>query len=455
MSLLTYLEKYLPFIKSLKAHANEQAKIILIASVPCYLVALVAIKQSGASWYLFFFFAISMGLLILYATLAGRHKADYQLQTLANLVEALIDGDYTLRGRPQSNPAFQELLELINRLADTLNHHKLKAEESQLLLEKIIGQMDTMLIATDNQDQITMLNQSATEWLGTNLKSTNATLQSLGLNQLKRKGSRDIVTFDNQTISGEYILFSDSFISDNQKFNLYLLTRADGLLKQKERQAWKSLLRVLSHELNNSLTPISTFSNTLKRKLSREKGISDIPKFKRGLEVISERAESLSKFITSYSQLTHLPEPVRENYQWQEQIPKLTELFIGTRFTFEFADAREQTINVDPKQFEQVLVNLIKNAVESMSASSANTVVMSAQFNAQRFILRIKDSGTGIANSENLFVPFYSTKAEGNGIGLVVCQQIILNHEGSLRLQNRQDGIDGAEAIIELPLRAN
>ena len=449
--MLRWLSRKYPRLKRIRAHANEQAKLILVASVPCYLIALVAIRQSGASWYLFFFFAISMGLLILYAAVAGRQRADYQLQTLSNLVEALIDGDYTLRGRQQSNPAFQDLLNLINRLAETLNHHKLKAEESQLLLEKIIGQMDTMLIATDEQGQLTMLNHSAEDWLQTKLNETPIFLKQLGLEKLRTGESSEVIQFQQENLSGEYILFSDSFISGNQKYFLYLLTRAERLLKQKERQAWQGLLRVLSHELNNSLTPISTFSSTLRRKLEREQNISDIDKFKQGLEVISERAESLSKFITSYSQLSHLPKPSYEDYPWREKIDKLSKLFPSVQFKLNFDRQLPEFIRVDPKQFEQVLINLFKNALEAMHEQPEKLIEVEAMASSRNFEISISDQGTGISNSENLFIPFYSTKKQGSGIGLALCQQIIINHDGNLTLQNRVDNC-GAIASLQIPI---
>lgn len=448
--MLHWLGQIFPRLNRLRAHENEQAKLILIASIPCYLIALIAIRQSGASWYLFFFFAISMGLLILYAAIAGRQRADFQLQTLSNLVEALIDGDYTLRGREQSNPAFQELLNLINRLAETLNHHKLKAEESQLLLEKIIAQMDTMLIATDENGQLTMLNKSAENWLQTTLSNKPINLKQLELEQLQTADSSEVIQIQQEQLSGEYILFSDSFISGNKKYFLYLLTRAEKLLKQKERQAWQGLLRVLSHELNNSLTPISTFSSTLRRKLEREQDINDIEKFKQGLEVISERAESLSKFITSYSQLSHLPKPSFEDYPWREKIGKLTQLFPSVQFEFDFDQQIPNNIWVDPKQFEQVLINLFKNALEAMQDCKEKIIELVASTDKQSFQLSMMDHGPGISNSENLFIPFYSTKKEGSGIGLALCQQIILSHSGTIELKNRKN-LRGAEATITLP----
>jgi len=447
---LNLLEKFSPNFKGLKKHANEQAKLVLLASIPCYAITLVAVHLAGATWYLFFFIAIILAMLIAYATIAGRQKADYQLQTLSNLVEALIDGDYTLRGRTQSNPAFQELLELINRLADTLNKHKLKAEESQLLLRKIIDQMEPMLIAINESDDISMINASAKRWLGSEYISSERLSDKI-LIQLESTSNSEVIQFRQDDLNGEFILFSDNFISENQKHRLFLLTRAEKLLREKERQAWQGLLRVLSHEMNNSLAPITTFSNTLKRKLERENSFEDIEKFKNGLSVISERADSLSNFITSYSQLSHLPPPQKSAYTWQEKIKGLGNLFPNSQFKYSFSGDLPNSIEVDAKQLEQVLINIFKNAQESMQGKDKNLIEVEAKSMDGQLKLLIKDSGMGISNSDNLFIPFYSTKKSGSGIGLVLSQQILLNHEGNLELRNRHD-CSGAEAVITLPL---
>ena len=434
-------------------HSVEQARLILLASVPCYAIALIALKLAGASYYMLFFIGILLGLLIIFAAVNGRQKADYHLQTLSNLVESMIEGDYTLRGRKQSNPAFQELLDLINQLADTLNLHKIKAEENQLLLEKIIDQMQPMLIAIDELQNITLINESAKQTLGQNLKVGSKLSDETTL-VLADAANGQVIKLNTQGSLAEYILYSDRYISENKHHRLYLLTRAEKQLREKERKAWQGLIRVLSHELNNSLTPIATFSNTLLRKLERESVISDPQKFSSGLSIIRERAESLKQFITSYGELSHLPMPKQTNFDWREKLQHLTKLFNQYQFTIYFSDHLPTTIQADPAQFEQVFINLFKNAVESMreiNEASAQVIELDAKLNNGMLSIIVKDRGTGIANLENLFVPFYTTKSSGSGIGLTLCQQILHNHNGELKLINRLDG-PGAEATVTLPL---
>ena len=437
-----------------KGYANEQAGLVLVASVPCLFLALVSLRFAGASYYLISFFAIIFVLLIAYAAITGKGRANFQLQTLSNLVEAMIDGDYTLRGRKQSNPAFQDLLNLINQLTDNLHKHKLKAEESQLLLEKVMQQMDALIIATDNRGLLAIMNEAARR--GFNFDSDLSKgyqLKDIGMEELLEKEHSGVIKIRRNNIAGEYFLYRDRFYSDNKEHQLYLLTRADKMLREKEREAWQNLLRVLSHELNNSLTPIATFSNTMLRKIKKEKQVSDVEKFTDGLYVIKERAESLNQFITSYSQLSHLPKANMQPYQWRNKVIQLMSLFEDCIFEHELSVNREFdfSIQADPQQLEQVFINLFKNAKESMSESSSKVIEVSAQYDDKYLELKIKDNGMGIANPDNLFVPFYTTKKSGSGIGLTLCQQIMQNHNGSIQLNNRANQ-QGAEVLLQLPI---
>jgi len=454
LNLAARFAQILTKLNQFKGHANEQAGLVLLASLPCLILGLVCLRLAGSSFYLISFFAIIFGLIIIYAAITGKNRADFQIQTLSNLVEAMIDGDYTLRGRSQSNPAFQELLSLINQLSDNLHKHKLKAEESQLLLDKIMQQMDALVMAVDDAGHLTMINDAARNKLG--FHSTllgQHSLDEIGMEQLNDCEESGVVRFAKENITGEYFLFRDQFYNDNKTHQLYLLTKADKMLREKEREAWQNLLRVLSHELNNSLTPIATFSNTMLRKINKENQVSDINKFKDGLSVIKERAESLSQFITSYSQLSHLPQANKQNYFWRDKIIQLTRLFGDCVFKHELTNDERFSflIQADPQQLEQVFINVFKNAREAMALNETKNIEIDVSYDEHYLVIKIRDSGAGIANPNNLFVPFYTTKKSGSGIGLTLCQQIINNHNGTIQLANRSDK-QGAEVIISLPI---
>lgn len=457
MTIASQYKRFINFVSRLnpfKGYANEQAGLVLIASVPCLILGLVSLRIAGASYYLISFFAIIFLLLIAYAAITGKGRANYQLQTLSNLVEAMIDGDYTLRGRKQSNPAFQDLLNLINQLSDNLHKHKLKAEESQLLLEKVMQQMDALIIATDSHGLLAIMNEAARQGFDFDRDlSEGYQLKDIGMEELVEKEHSGVVKIKRNNIAGEYFLYRDQFYSDNKEHQLYLLTRADKMLREKEREAWQNLLRVLSHELNNSLTPIATFSNTMLRKIKKEKQVTDVKRFTDGLCVIKERAESLNQFITSYSQLSHLPKANKQSYQWRNKMLQLMSLFDDCVFEHELSENQnfDFSIQADPQQLEQVFINLFKNARESMSDKSSKVIEVSASFDDKNLEIKISDQGEGIANPDNLFVPFYTTKKSGSGIGLTLCQQILQNHNGSIQLNNRASQ-QGAEVLLQLPI---
>ena len=471
------------FPKFFAGHANEQAKLVLLAALPCYLIALLALSYTYISGYLIIFIAIILLLLIIYAALSGKQRANYQIQTLANLVEAMIDGDYTLRGRQQNNPAFHDLLSLVNNLADTLQKHKIKAEESQLLLEKVMDQMDAMVFAVGPNNHLALMNASAKKLLLANYDEEKPsqeipliTLADIGLSSLQDYSESGVIELSTENFSGEYFLFKDQFISNNDRHELYLLTRADRLLREKEREAWQNLLRVLSHEINNSLTPIATFSRTMLKKLTRlnspdanqKEAIQRAPgqltetlqSFTQGLSIIQERAESLHGFVASYSKLSHLPAADKRLFHWREKLTQLSSLITGCQIKNCLVDKPELDFEVyaDPQQLEQVFINLLKNAQEAMAdKESGENIKIEKEIKLDAFIennqlnIIIADRGTGIINSDNIFVPFYTTKATGSGIGLTLCRQILVNHNGNLKLRNRLDE-NGAEVIVTLPV---
>ena len=389
------------------------------------------------------------GLLLIYSLVHSGQRAEYQIQTLSNLVEALIEGDYSLRGGEAQQPAFAELLNRINQLADQLAEHKLRAEERQLLLDKILQQMDALVIATVEGGRIALLNRRAEALLLDQSVSVDGkTLADLDLTALASANVSGIIKLQSSRLSGEFFLYKDRFMSEGQRHELYLLTRADRLLREKEREAWQSLLRVLGHELNNTLTPITSISRAMLREL--DAGQVDATDLGEGLRVIRERGESLGKFVEAYARLTQLPSPIKRQFVLQARLRQLTALFPQRRI--ELSGDPEQIAFADPQQFDQVLINLLKNADQAMHDQANASIKLRWAVRGSGLELQIEDHGEGIANPGNLFVPLYSTKPGGQGIGLALSRQILLNHDGQLTLENRADG-GGAIARLCLPLR--
>lgn len=437
-------------------HKDDHSYLALIMCVPCLLLTTISLYVAGISSYLIAFIIIVLSLLAVFVVVSSKQRSDQQIRTLTNILEAMIDGDYSLRGRLQHNQAFQELLGSVNNLAETLSQHKIEAKESKLLLEKIMQQMDAMVLAVDDNGYIVMANDSAKKLLiGKQHFSTNQQgilLVKLELGEFISQASTGIVDFNHQTLGGEHFLFKETFLSDGKQHQLYLITSAERLLIEKERQAWQSLFRVLSHEMNNSLTPIASISQAMRQKLQNENKVLNRTSLLEGANIINERADGLSAFIASYSQLSHLSLPNKTEFNLNVLVTKIAKLFTDCQLQFlEHSLTNEQLIiSADKSQLEQVLINILKNADEAMEKQS-KLIEINYRVDEKYLHLIISDQGVGIANTDNLFVPFYSTKPKGSGIGLSLCRQIMFNHGGTISLRNRKE-LAGAQAILSMPL---
>ncbi|MFT5759189.1 MAG: two-component system nitrogen regulation sensor histidine kinase NtrY [Alteromonadaceae bacterium] len=436
---------------------DDHTFLALIMCIPCLFIASISLFIAGVSNYLIAFVIIVLSLFILFVVMTSRQRSEQQIRTLSNIIESMIDGDYSLRGRLQHNQAFQELLELVNNLADTLSQHKIEAKESRLLLEKIMEQMDAMVLAVNDQGFVVMANDSARKLLFSH-KEHQHDLSDIKLNELPlghtiTQAKAGIIEFDHSQLSGEHFLFKESFLSEGKQHQLYLITSAERLLIEKERKAWQSILRVLSHEMNNSLTPIASISQAMKKKLQDENKPLNRNSLCDGVSIINERADSLSSFIASYSQLSHLPLPNNSQFDLNDLVIQLAKLFEDCQLVSPHKKSKpiNTLVTADKSQLEQVLINILKNARESMLQQPEKTIEVDYQQDEKYLHLLISDQGSGIANKENLFVPFYSTKPQGSGIGLTLCRQIMFNHGGLIKLTNRKN-MNGAQAVISLPL---
>jgi signal transduction histidine kinase len=220
-------------------------------------------------------------------------------------------------------------------------------------------------------------------------------------------------------------------------------------LREEERQAWQRLVRVLGHELNNSLTPIKSIAGSLERILALEARPGDWEDdMRRGLSVIAARSESLSRFMNAYAQLAKLPRPRVQPVGIRECVRRVVDL--ETRLEVEISAGPDLIVPADPDQLEQLLINLLRNGVDA-ALETGGKVALGWARNGAHVDVWVRDDGPGLSNTSNLFVPFFTTKPGGSGIGLVLCRQIAEAHGGSLRLENRSDG-HGCRALLSLPL---
>jgi two-component system nitrogen regulation sensor histidine kinase NtrY len=376
------------------------------------------------------------------------------LQTLSNILAAIREGDYSIRGRrAASGDALGEVMLEVNDLGETLRGQRLGAMEATALLRTVMSEIDSAIFAFDGEQQLRLVNRAGEKLLAQPAhRLLGHTSAELGLKACL-DGQTGAHPYTTSMVfpggAGRWEIRRGAFREGGMRHELLVLTDLSQTLREEERSAWQRLLRVLGHELNNSLAPIKSVAGSLADLVKREPKPADWDDdMYRGLEVISSRADSLSRFIESYSKLARLPPPRFQPLNFGELVQRVSSL--ETRLPVRVLAGPEVIMRGDAVQLEQLLINLIRNAVDAALETSGAVEVGWTRRNGQ-LTVRVKDGGLGLANTTNLFVPFFTTKPSGSGIGLVLSRQIAESHSGTLTLQNRQDG-HGCEAKLVLPV---
>ena len=372
------------------------------------------------------------------------------LQTLSNVVASLREGDYSFRARgAASGDALGELAGEINALADLLQKQRVRSLEATALLARVLEVMHAPLFAFDRENRLQLVNNAGLKLLDRpSARCLGHSADELHLDNLLAAPDQAIRSFG--ASPARWLLRKAVFRQDGAPHTLLVLADLSVPLQEEEQTAWKRLIRVLGHELSNSLAPIKSIAGSL---LARVDGLSgdaaDLNDFRRGLGVVESRADALHRFVQSYRQLAQLPPPRLKPVVLAPLMERVT--LLEQRLPVQLDPGPPVTLDADPDQLEQMLINLLANAVDASLANGGRPVRASWASAGASLQIVIEDRGLGIANPENLFVPFYTTKSQGSGIGLVLAQQIARAHGGEISLVNREDG-DGARAIVRLPL---
>ncbi|MCA1635946.1 MAG: PAS domain-containing protein [Acidobacteria bacterium] len=388
---------------------------------------------------------------------AAQGRVVRPLQTVSNLLASLREGDYSFRARGgRGDDALSEVIREINALGESLREQRLGALEATALLRAVMAEIDVAVFAFDPTERLRLVNRAGERLLARHAERiTGRTAEELGLSECLRvedDGSQHALQ---KAFAGAGHVYKpwgvrrSSFRERGLPHHLLVLSDLSGPLREEERKAWQRLVRVLGHELNNSLAPIKSIAGSLASLLARTPRPDDWrDDMERGLTVVSARAESLSRFMESYSRLARLPPPRRAPLLVGALVRRVAGL--ETRLTVEVLPGAEQSsVEADGDQLEQLLINLVRNATDA-ALMTQGAVRVSWQGADGHIEIRVEDEGLGIANPANLFVPFFTTKPGGSGIGLVLCRQIAEAHGGTLTLENRKRGT-GCEARLRLP----
>jgi nitrogen fixation/metabolism regulation signal transduction histidine kinase len=385
-------------------------------------------------------------------SLALRGRVVTSMHTLSNMLAALREGDYTIRARGAhgGSPlglAYQE----VNALADQLRQQRIDAVEAMGLLRRVMEAIDVAVFTFDDHGRLQLINRGGEALLGLPAeRALGLSAGALGLEAAITGGTPRMLELALPGRAGRLELRRGTFRWEGRPHRLVVLTDLTRSLREEERLAFQRLIRVLSHEINNSLAPIKSIAGSLQSRVARG-GDADALRtdLDEGLGVIAARAETLGRFIQSYARLTRLPRPAPRPVAVATAARRIASL--ETRMPIELLAGPDVTLHADPDQLDALLINLVRNAADAALETGGGVRVA---WSADRdwVDVRVEDDGPGLADTSNLFVPFFTTKPGGTGIGLALCRQIAEAHGGSVALASRAPA-RGAVATVRLPLR--
>lgn len=426
----------------------------LAAGLPAVVVAMVLLwtGQSSAQvqWTLSVFMVSSW----LGIALVLREQVIRPLQTISNMLGALQEGDYSIRARQYRDDDALGLAMLeVNTLGETLHRQRLDALEATALLSKVMEEIDVAAFTFDGSATLRLVNRGGERLLGRRSADLiGKTAQELDLAQCLEGETPRLMDHAFTGLGGRWELRRSVFRESGLPHQLVVLSDLTRALRHEERQAWQRLVQVLRHEINNSLAPIQSLAGTMRRILTRNPRPPDWEKdLGQGLSIITERSGALSRFMASYAKLTHLPKPRLGQLDvatWVNRVARLE-----TRIPVAVLHGPELTIAADGDQLDQLLINLVRNAADAaLETGGGVRVGWAAGRGADGYVeIWVQDDGPGLSNTDNLFVPFFTTKPQGSGIGLVLSRQIAEAHGGNLMLVNRESA-SGCEARLRLPV---
>ncbi len=432
------------------SHERQVTVLAFASPLPALAIALVLLWTGGfdprTQWTL----TVLLVALWLGLALTLRERVVRPLQTLSNMLAAIREQDYSLRGRRASagDALGLAMLEL-NSLMDELRERRLGALEATALLQRVMAEIDVAVFAFDDAGALRVVNASGERLLALPAERLlGRRAAELGLEECLRGDAPRVVELALGAQRGRWEVRRGAFRQGGRPHTFVVLADVSRALREEERRAWQRLIRVLGHEINNSIAPIKSlaeqFQDLVRR---REPDAAAREDMQRGLGVIANRSEALTRFLASYTRLAKLPAPRLAPISVGAWVTRIAQL--EPRLPVEVVPGPQVTLLADGDQLDQLLINLLRNAVDAALETGGGVRVRWARERAS-FELVVQDDGPGLPHTSNLFVPFFTTKPGGTGIGLVLSQQIAEAHGGSLALVDRTDG-HGCEAHLILP----
>ena len=401
--------------------------------------------------------------------LALQEQTIRPLQTLANVIGSLREEDYSFRARnATAEDALGELSLEVNTLADMLSSEKVRTIEATALLQRVVDEIDAPLFAFDPASALQLVNPAGAHLLRQSQKQLlGRKAAELGLDICLSADNETVVELHVAESRVRWLLRRSAFRQHGVPHTLVVLSDVSRALREEERKAWQRLIRVLGHELSNSLAPIKSIAGSLSSRVSGTEMDAEVRSdLHRGLDIIESRAGSLQRFLEAYRRLAQMPAPKLQDVPLAPLIARVAGL--ETRLKVSVQQGPDVTFKADPDQLEQMLINLIRNAVDAVletgekpetiaaktTSSNGHGVLVRWEPPGDQVAIEVQDDGPGLSNPSNLFTPFYTTKPHGSGVGLVLCRQIAEAHGGTIEISTRADR-SGCLVRVLLPVGPN
>lgn len=399
---------------------------------------------------------------VIAASLAGQ-IVTRSLQLITNLLGALREGDYSIRGlSAPTGTSMHGVMREVNDLGTTLQRQRTEAVESTALLTHVMEEIAVAVFAFDPAEKVLLVNKAGEQLLGKpEAEMIGCSATDFGFGEYLTGEPRRLVERTIGGRRGRFEIRRASFYRDGRPHHLIVMADLSQALREEEQAAWQRIVRVLSHEINNSLTPIKSIAHSIKRIIERATGAATAdgapktPPFERqdevlqGLSLIEERSGALGRFLRAYAQLARLPKPQPKPVPIAALIGRVVEL--ENRLAVKSNGGPNLTVVADGDQLEQLLINIIRNAVDASLETRGGVAIAWRSVN-DWLEVTIDDDGKGLPDTSNLFVPFFTTKPNGSGIGLALSRQIAEAHGGTVSLENRA-GTAGCRATLRIPVR--
>lgn len=408
-----------------------RARVLL--AIFCNAVIAVVISYVSGSVFIGLFLTVP---LILWS--AGRiaHYVEWSLISLDDGLRAFRDGDFSMRLASGRDDRTMHVKKLYNEVADVLRVQRNDVYQKELLLDTILQRTPVAVVLVTESDRVVYSNTAAREFFGSRLDGHRFSelLPTLlpSIREAIEARSDAIVTIPAGERDETFHLSQRTFHLNTIGHRLVLIERLTAELRRQEVAVWKNAIRVINHELNNTIAPISSLIHSARIAQERPDRRHHLPEI---YGTIEERLAFLRTFLESYAQFARLPAPRRERTQWAEILDDVAGLY---EFRVE-GNPHEESM-IDRAQMQQVVINLVKNAHES--GSPPGEIVVSIHRAVEGTMLRVLDRGRGMSEEvmRQALVPFYTTKPAGSGLGLPLCNEILEAHGGRMRLQGREGG---------------